>query len=104
MDAFFMSTNQPFFVYIIFSESSNKYYVGQTQDLQQRIDTHNSTDGQRFTSKHQPWTLKVAFTFDSRSHARSIENYIKKRKSRSLIIWLTQDDSAQDFLDKKLLK
>ena len=31
-----------FSVYILYSETKSKYYVGQTNDLQNRLDRHNS--------------------------------------------------------------
>ena len=43
-----MSNAQPFFLYILFSPSSDKYYVGQTKDLQQRLLTHNSEEAVYF--------------------------------------------------------
>jgi len=30
------------FVYVIFSESLNRYYVGHTEDLEHRLEQHNS--------------------------------------------------------------
>jgi predicted GIY-YIG superfamily endonuclease len=34
-----------FSVYILYSETKSKYYVGQTNDLQNRLDRHNSAQG-----------------------------------------------------------
>ncbi len=44
-----------FFVYIIYSVAFDKYYVGQTANLCQRLATHNADRGHRYTSKYKPW-------------------------------------------------
>ncbi|HEY0740134.1 MAG TPA: GIY-YIG nuclease family protein [Chryseosolibacter sp.] len=45
-----------FFVYIIYSEKLKKYYVGSTNDLDDRIHRHNS-GGSTFTRTGSPWML-----------------------------------------------
>jgi putative endonuclease len=43
-------------VYILFSESLQKYYVGQTHDVEKRVMDHNSGKA-NFTSKGIPWKM-----------------------------------------------
>ncbi|MFN5334690.1 MAG: GIY-YIG nuclease family protein, partial [Bacteroidota bacterium] len=43
-------------VYILWSSSLSKYYVGSTQDLDNRIKEHNRGEG-RFTKRGVPWDL-----------------------------------------------
>ncbi len=75
-----------FYIYILYSASSDKYYVGYTNDYIRRIVEHNSSDRNTFTSKHRPWVLKAVFECsDSEAAAISIERYIKSQKSRKLI-------------------
>ncbi|WP_211315893.1 GIY-YIG nuclease family protein [Maribacter polysiphoniae] len=45
-----------FVVYILYSESLGKYYVGQTNNIQKRLITHNR-GGKKYTSKGRPWIL-----------------------------------------------
>jgi putative endonuclease len=99
-----MATYHLFFVYILFSEQHDKFYVGHTNDLIRRILEHNDPLGKRFTTKFQPWELVAAFPFSTRGQAILIERYIKKQKKRSFIRGLCEDDTAFDFLQSKLPK
>ncbi|MBK9191152.1 MAG: GIY-YIG nuclease family protein [Crocinitomicaceae bacterium] len=45
-----------FFVYILYSSSLNKYYVGQTQQLEKRLIRHNQGN-EKFTKSEWPWTM-----------------------------------------------
>lgn len=67
-----------FYVYIIFSNSLQKYYVGSTKDVTKRIAQHNSGKG-NFTSKGVPWILVQSIAVESRSEAMGLEKRIKKR-------------------------
>ena len=65
-------------VYIIFSESLNKYYCGSTENFVKRLKEHNSSKG-NFTSKGVPWKEVITINVDSLSEAMMLENQIKKR-------------------------
>ncbi|MCE7068158.1 GIY-YIG nuclease family protein [Dyadobacter sp. CY326] len=67
-----------FVVYILFSDSLGKFYVGQTQNLDSRLRMHN---GRRvnFTAKGVPWKLFYTFECSDRSTAMQLESKIKKR-------------------------
>jgi putative endonuclease len=65
-------------VYILYSESLDRYYVGQTNNLEKRIKTHNSC-GKKYTSKGMPWKLINSYFCDTRSEALQLESKIKKR-------------------------
>jgi putative endonuclease len=67
-----------FVVYVLFSETLNKYYVGQTQDLEIRLQTHNAKRV-NFTSKGVPWKLVHVFECVDRSETVWLESKIKKR-------------------------
>ena len=72
-------------VYIHFSSSKNKYYVGYTGDaLTERIRKHN-TNHKGFTGGIGDWELKYTEQFPSKSDALKREKQIKNWKSRSLI-------------------
>jgi putative endonuclease len=67
-----------FFVYILYSPSLKKYYVGQTNDLERRLIEHNS--GQTlYSSRGIPWELIYKEEKASRSEAMLVETKIKKR-------------------------
>jgi putative endonuclease len=75
-----------FYIYILYSTSSNIYYVGYTHDFEQRFIQHNTSDQNTFTSKHRPWQLKAVYYAGTiEAEAMKIEKFIKKQKSRKLI-------------------
>ncbi len=67
-----------FYVYIIYSSSLEKYYVGSTEKVEKRLWQHNAGRG-NFTSKGCPWVLIVSIECSSRSEAVQLELKIKKR-------------------------
>ena len=61
-----------FTVYILFSKSSLKYYTGQTDNLENRLHSHNS--GLSLSTKHgKPWDLIYNIEFSTRSEAVLLE-------------------------------
>ena len=70
--------------YILFSKSLNKYYIGSTSDIQERIRKHNSNH-KGFTGKTNDWELVYTENFDSIQKARFREKQIKNWKSRIMI-------------------
>ena len=72
------------FVYIIYSEKVNKYYVGACTDLDRRLFEH-SIGHSKFTSTGIPWVLKYKEFFETLPEAKKREGVIKKMKSRKYI-------------------
>jgi putative endonuclease len=77
-----------YFVYILFSEKCNKYYVGHTDSVEKRVDDHNKGKGGKFSSNCLTWKLVYSEEFLSRSEAMKREREIKNKKSRKYIEWL----------------
>jgi len=78
-----------YYIYILFSESSQIFYIGYTSNFEKRVFEHNNDEHNTFTSKHRPWHLKALFSVGSdKSTALKIERYLKKQKSKSLILKL----------------
>ena len=78
-----------YYVYILKSIVTSKYYVGQSQDLDHRLDHHNS--GYNKTTKSgMPWLLVYSEKYQTRSEAVKRESYIKRMKSREFIERLIQ--------------
>jgi putative endonuclease len=74
-----------YYVYILFSEKKNQYYVGFTADtLENRLRKHNSNH-KGFTGKNDDWKIVYAEEFDSKQPAMQREIEIKKWKSRKRI-------------------
>ncbi len=75
-----------FCVYIIFSEKLNRFYIGTTDNFENRLKQHNvAAFGDAFTIRGVPW-IKYLLIENLGSHqAYAIENHIKKMKSRKYI-------------------
>ena len=84
------------YVYILFSETKDKYYVGYTGDsLEERIRKHNSNH-KGFTGKTGDWIIKYKEEFSNLENATKREMEIKKWKSRKLIIKLIENSEHPD--------
>ncbi len=90
--------NEVHFVYILQSQSVDRYYVGETKDVDARIALHNDNSRGTYTSKNGPWELQRVIPVASRSEGRKVEHYIKKRKSKKYIARLVAKDAAVEAL------
>ena len=71
------------FVYIIFSESSDKFYVGETGNVPERIMQHNLGHYKASFSKIAcDWKLFWSLECVSRRQALKIEKHIKNMRTR----------------------
>ena len=78
-----------FYVYIIYSKAFDKYYIGSSSNPWKRIKKHNTSKFNTYTSKYRPWEIVAIFqTGKTRGEAETAEKFIKKQKSRSLILKL----------------
>jgi len=69
-----------FTVYILFSRSTSKFYVGSTANVEDRLCRHNT--GRSASTRHgKPWILVYSEQFASRSEAMQREKQIKSWKS-----------------------
>ncbi len=103
MVTFFVMT---YFVYILYSKSADKYYIGHSPDPSKRLAEHNSyVDTKKFTAKHQPWIMMKQFPVsENRGQAIRIERYIKKQKCRKTIQQIIQSNNNSDFIQNIIRK
>jgi len=73
-----------FSVYILKSKVDGSFYIGQTNDINDRLIRHNSGRS-KFTKSKKPWDLVYSEKFNSRSKALQREKEIKSWKSSKLI-------------------
>ena len=74
-----------FQVYILFSESLNKFYVGHTsEELDERLRKHLSNHS-GFTAKAKDWKIVYFETLENKSLAYKRELEIKSWKSKTKI-------------------
>jgi putative endonuclease len=71
------------YVYILQSEANpERFYVGLTDDLQERLRKHNASEVSH-TSKFKPWVIKTAIAFRDRERATAFETYLKSGSGRA---------------------
>ena len=91
-----------FTVYILLSAKLDRYYIGQTIDLAERLDLHKTKIFKNsFTAKSDDWILVFSLECESRDEALFIEKYIKKMKSRKFIENLINKPDASLKLREK---
>jgi putative endonuclease len=76
-----------YFIYILYSQEFNRYYIGSCENLQIRLQRHNAK-GVPSTKPYVPWKLVYQEEFISRAEATKREKEIKAKKSRKYIEYL----------------
>lgn len=76
-----------YFVYILYSQKCNRYYIGYAADIDARLQRHNS-GGVTATRNCRPYVLKASKTFSTEIEARREEIRLKKAKNRKYFEWL----------------
>lgn len=82
-----------FYTYILVC-ADDTLYTGWTRDIEQRLDTHNSGAGAKYTRTRLPVKLLSSWQFDTKSEAMRMEYRIKKL-SREKKLLLAKDPSAR---------
>lgn len=80
------------FVYILYSKSINRYYIGSSEDPEKRLIKHLANHS-GFTGKAKDWIICYKESFQNRLEALKREREIKKWKSRKMI---------EDLIDKSV--
>jgi putative endonuclease len=74
------------YLYILYSEKSDKYYTGETPNLNSRLDLHNTHHFKNaFTKSANDWMIKLTFNTEYKEDAVFLEGFIKRMKSRKFI-------------------
>ena len=72
-----------FYVYLIKSVNfPNQKYIGITDNLKERLGTHNS-GGSVHTKSYRPWKLVMYIAFQNEETARDFEKYLKSGAGRA---------------------
>jgi putative endonuclease len=79
-----------FYTYILYSDSTKKFYIGQCEDFDKRLVKHNSGLN-KSTKSGLPWKEMIKFTSETRAEAMKLEKKIKNFKSQKRIFeFITQ--------------
>jgi putative endonuclease len=77
-----------YYFYILQSESTGRYYIGQTDNLDRRLSEHNDSryTGSKTTKRFKgSWKLVYSEEYKARHEAMARERQIKGWKSRGAI-------------------
>ncbi len=89
-------------VYILHSISLNRFYIGMSSNVNNRLDFHlNPTESRKFTAKANDWELFISIDKLSKNQALNIEKHIKKMKSKIYIQNLLKYPEITDKLKIK---
>jgi len=74
-----------FIVYALHSPSSDLLYIGFSNDLEQRLLSHNHLSRKGFTVKYRPWILFHTENFTIKAEAIKRERQLKSFKGREFL-------------------
>jgi len=70
-----------YYVYVLYSTTLKKRYVGLTNDLRRRFAEHNRGDS-NFTNRGKPWKILYYEAFVNKKDAEREEIFLKMGKGR----------------------
>lgn len=75
-----------FYIYILYSVDFDKYYIGYTSDYLKRLECHNTSELNKYTSKYRPWVLKVFLNVvKMKVLPRNLKNLLKHKRVDNLL-------------------
>ena len=74
-----------YFVYIIYSQKCDIYYIGHTNNLIDRLNRHNQNRN-KFTSGKGPWEFIIFHRCHTKSEAYRLELKLKSFKNSKLAV------------------
>ncbi len=74
-----------FIVYVLYSPSVNKFYVGYTSNLESRLLSHNQLGTKDWAKRYRPWNLVYTETYPSKSSAWKREKELKTGLGHEII-------------------
>ncbi len=79
-----------FYVYILYSEKCDRYYIGYSENPERRLEERHNKGAVKATRNCYPYELKGKKSFDSELLARQEEFRLKGMKSRKYLEYLLQ--------------
>jgi putative endonuclease len=84
-----------FFVYILHSIGSDRFYIGQTKDVNARVERHN-LGYEKSTAPFRPWRLILYLEKDTRGEALVLERKLKNLSKSRLISFIEKYGSRAE--------
>ncbi len=76
-----------YYVYILYSEKFDKFYIGQTNDFADRLDRHNC-GYERATKPYIPWEMLMFVQKETRSEAMALEKKLKNLSKERIRVFI----------------
>ena len=91
------------YLYILFSKTLNRFYVGETPNIDARVTLHNSHYFKKaFTKSASDWEVVLDKRCNSKDEVLYLESFIKRMKSRKFIEKIIKDSKIlDDILNKR---
>lgn len=83
-------------VYILFSISHQKIYIGYTSNLIERFKSHNELGTKGWTLKYRPWLVIYNEFYETKQEALKREKNLKGGKGREWIWAKIRDQFAEN--------
>ena len=99
-----LTYNQPMHsLYIIYSKSKDKFYVGETEDISLRLEKHNNHSYKgSFTKIASDWEIVLDYKCLTKVDALFMEAFIKRMKSKKFIYKIIENHNViKDILNKR---
>ena len=81
---FVFSLFMQYYTYILQSHQDSRLYFGQTQNLEKRLQEHNSGQS-KYTKPYLPWDIVAYKAFTDRKQALKFEKMLKNLHSRERV-------------------
>tara|TARA_R110002049_G_scaffold155557_4_gene320469 strand:+ start:1010 stop:1297 length:288 start_codon:yes stop_codon:yes gene_type:complete len=93
----------PHFLYIIFSKTINRFYIGETNNLKNRIIQHQEHYFKsNFSKAATDWVAVLSKVCNSKEDALFLEKFIKRMKSKKFIFKIIESpEILDDILNSK---
>jgi putative endonuclease len=73
-------SDKPYFVYVLWSSSGRRFYIGISEDPKHRLLQHNSSNPAAWSRRYRPWDLVHSERYPDYSSARRRELELKSQK------------------------
>ena len=74
-------SDKPYFVYVLWSPSGLRFYIGVSEDPENRLLQHNSGELRGWTKRYRPWLIVHTERYRTYGDARRRELDLKAQKS-----------------------
>ncbi len=80
------------YFYILYSKTLDRYYYGETHDIDSRIQKHNSGYyASGYSAKASDWQLKLVYNCTNRADALYLESFVKRMRNRKFTLKILSD-------------